>query len=116
MRSHEQRAAAVRRRVQQLQRQRRRSRRVLLAAGAACLAILAGLSALLAGAAGRLRQGEYAAFGAAASIFSGRPALGYFMIGLLAFLLGVSVTLLCLRIRVYLQEDDETGDDDGRTD
>lgn len=89
---------------------------LLLAAGAACLSILAGLSAAMADVAGRLRQGEYAAFNAAASIFSGSSVLGYFMIGLLAFLLGICVTILCLRIRVYLQETDETEDDDGRTD
>ena len=41
----------------------------------------------------------------AASIFHSGAALGYIVIGLLAFLLGVCVTILCFRLRQMNHED-----------
>ena len=50
--------------------------------------------------------------GMAASIFSGR-SLGYLVVGLLAFALGVCVTVLCVRLRGHEGDsaDEERYDD-----
>ena len=44
--------------------------------------------------------------GMTASIFSG-GSLGYLVVGLLAFALGVCVTILCLRLGRYEQDEDD---------
>ena len=36
-----------------------------------------------------------------ASIFSGNSSLSYIVVGLLAFMLGIGVTVLCLKLRDY---------------
>jgi len=46
----------------------------------------------------------------AASIFGNSEALGYIAIGLLAFLLGICVTILCFRIRLLDGQDQDTED------
>ena len=40
-------------------------------------------------------------------------ALGYIVIGLLAFLLGVCVTVLCFRLRQMSREDDQNKESEG---
>ena len=40
----------------------------------------------------------------AATMFGGSATLGYIVIGLLAFVLGVCVTILCFRIRLLNKE------------
>ena len=40
-------------------------------------------------------------------------ALGYIVIGLLAFLLGVCVTVLCFRLRQMNREDDQNKESEG---
>ena len=57
------------------------------------------------GVAVRIQTGDYSGFETAASIFHGAAALGYIVIGLLAFLLGVCVTVLCFRLRQMSRED-----------
>ena len=52
----------------------------------------------------------------ASPILSGRnggAALGYIVIGLLAFLLGVCVTVLCFRLRQMNREDDQNKESEG---
>ena len=41
-----------------------------------------------------------------ASLFSGSGALGYIVIALLSFLLGVSVTVFCFRLKKWQDERD----------
>ena len=36
-----------------------------------------------------------------ASIFAGNGSLGYIVVGILSFLLGIGITLLCIRLRQY---------------
>ena len=60
---------------------------------AACLALLIGASLAMPGIAASIRTGDYSGFETAASMYGG-GALGYIVIGLLAFLLGVCVTVL----------------------
>lgn len=113
MRSNEERVAAVKRRVEQLEARRRRvrSRVAAVSSVAACLALIVCLSFAMPGIMGRLAEWSYGAYGAAASIFTGSSTLGYIIIGLLAFVLGIFVTILCFKLRSLGGRD---GDDNGR--
>lgn len=114
MRSNEERVAAVKRRVAQIERQKklRRAKIGAAAAIAACLGLIVGVSYFMPGIVSQMIGAEdYSGYDMAASMFSGM-AFGYAVIALLAFVLGVCVTILCYRIRLLHQEDNS----DGRTD
>ena len=63
---------------------------------AACLVLIVGVSFAMPGVVAGIRPGDYAGYETAASMYGGGAALGYIVIGLLSFLLGVCVTVLCL--------------------
>ena len=107
MRSHEERVAETKRRIAKIEREKRRRRNTVTMASAvaACLALLIGASLAMPGIAASIQTGDYSGFETAASIFHGGAALGYIVIGLLAFLLGVCVTFLCFRLRQMSRED-----------
>ena len=115
MRSHEERVAETKRRIAQIEREKRRRRDTITIASAvaACLALLIGASLAMPGIATRIQTGDYSGFETAASIFHGGAALGYIVIGLLAFLLGVCVTVLCFRLRQMKREDDQNNESEG---
>ena len=118
MRSHEERVAETKRRIAKIEREKRlrRDKITMISAAAACLALLIGASFAMPGIAANIQTGNYSGFETAASIFHGGAALGYIVIGLLAFLLGVCVTVLCFRIRQLSREnaqDKESGDAHG---
>ena len=106
MRSHEERVAETKRRIAQIEREKRLRRNTVTIASAvaACLALLIGASLAMPVIVANLQTGDYSGFETAASIFHGGAALGYIVIGLLAFLLGVCVTVLCFRIRQLSRE------------
>ena len=107
MRSHEERVAETKRRIAKMEREKRLRRNTITMAFAvaACLALLIGASFAMPGIAAHIQTGNYSGFETAASIFHGGAALGYIVIGLLAFLLGVCVTVLCFRLRQMNRED-----------
>ena len=107
MRSHEERVVETKRRIAKIEREKRRRRDkiTMISAVAACLALLIGASLAMPGIAANIQTGNYSGFETAASIFHGGAALGYIVIGLLAFLLGVCVTVLCFRLRQMSRED-----------
>ena len=107
MRSHEERVAETKRRIAKMERekQRRRNTITMASAVAACLVLLIGASLAMPGIAARIQTGDYSGFETAASMYGGGAALGYIVIGLLAFLLGVCVTVLCFRLRQMNRED-----------
>ena len=107
MRSHEERIAEAKRRIAKIEREKRRRRDTITIASAvaACLALLIGASLAMPGIAASIQTGDYSGFETAASIFHSGAALGYIVIGLLAFLLGVCVTVLCFRLRQMNRED-----------
>ena len=115
MRSHEERVAETKRRIAKMEREKRRRRNTITMASAvaACLALLIGASLAMPGIATRIQAGNYSGFETAASIFHGGAALGYIGIGLLAFLLGVCVTVLCFRLRQMSREDDQNKESEG---
>ena len=102
MRSYEERCAEVKRRIAAEKRKKRlrRGRLVMAAAAAACLALLAGVSIAMPGMTG---------FETAASMYGGSDALGYIIVGLLAFLLGVCMTILCFRLRQMERDEKDEG-------
>ena len=105
MRSHEERVAETKRRIAQIEREKRLRRNTITMASAvaACLVLLIGASLAMPGIAASIQTGDYSGFETAASMYGG-AALGYIVIGLLAFLLGVCVTVLCFRIRQLSRE------------
>ena len=106
MRSHEERVAETKRRIAKIERGKRlrRNKITMASAVAACLVLLIGASLAMPGIAASIRTGDYSGFETAASMYGG-GALGYIVIGLLAFLLGVCVTVLCFRLRQMNRED-----------
>ena len=107
MRSHEERVAETKRRIAkiELEKRRRRNTITMASAVAACLALLIGASLAMPGIAAKIQAGDYSGFETSASMYGGVAALGYIVIGLLAFLLGVCVTVLCFRLRQISRED-----------
>ena len=105
MRSHEERVAETKRRIAKIEREKRLRRNTIAMASAvaACLALLIGASLAMPGIAASIQTGDYSGFETAASMYGG-GALGYIVIGLLAFLLGVCVTVLCFRIQQLSRE------------
>lgn len=100
MRTNEARARMVRARAAEIRKKDRKKRRFLDAACiAACLLLVAGIGAWMPGwMAGVSASGVRHASGAA-SLLGSHAALGYILIGLCAFLLGVCVTVLLYRLR-----------------
>ena len=114
MRSHEERVTETKRRIAKIERENRLRRNTIAMASAvaACLALLIGASLAMPGIAASIRTGNYSGFETTASR-SGGAALGYIVIGLLAFLLGVCVTVLCFRLRQMNREDDQNKESEG---
>ncbi len=115
MRSHEERVVEAKRRIAKIEREKRRRRDTITIASAvaACLALLIGASLAMPGIAASIQTCDYSGFETAASIFHGGAALGYIVIGLLVFLLGVCVTVLCFRLRQMSREDDQNKESEG---
>lgn len=112
MRSHEERIAEVKRRIVEKERQKRRQRRQIAAVSgvAACLAVIVGASFAMPGISEQIMQGTSSGFETAGTILGGGTVPGYIIIGLLAFLIGVCVTILCFRIR-RLDKEEQTEED-----
>ena len=107
MRSHEERVAVTKRRIAKIKREKRLRRNTIAMASAvaACLVLLVGASFAMPNIAASIQTEDYSGFETAASMYGGGAALGYIVIGLLAFLLGVCVTVLCFRLRQMCRED-----------
>ncbi len=103
MRSREERVQAVRCRVAQMRRQRR-LRAVTAGAVAASVLLIAGLAVQMPEKMRAVAGNEVEGVQAAASVFRNGGAAGYVLVGLLAFVLGVGVTVLCTRIREMEKE------------
>ena len=117
MRSHEERVAETKRRIAKIEREKRLRRNTITMASAvaACLVLLIGASLAMPGIAANIQTGNYSVFETSASMYGGGAALGYIVIGLLAFLLGVCVTVLCFRLRQMSREDDQNKENEGNS-
>lgn len=103
----EERIAEVKRRIAKKEQQQRLRRRRIISAVciAACFAVIVGVSFAMPGIIGRIEPGTSSGFETAAMILGGSTALGYMVIGLLAFILGACVTILCFRIHQLNKEE-----------
>ena len=115
MRSHEERVAETKRRIAKMEQEKRLRRNTItmVSAVAACLVLLIGASLAMPDIAANIQTGDYSGFETAASMYGGGAALGYIVIGLLAFLLGVCVTVLCFRLRQMNREGDQNNEREG---
>lgn len=93
MNSTEARMRRIQKRAGELRRKKRRLRACALTAG--CMAILIALGAAMPSISAQSVRQETGA----ASILGARESLGYILMGALAFLLGMCVTVLLYRIR-----------------
>ena len=103
MRTNEERAALVRKRTEEIkaERQKKRNKMHMTVLGgvslAACLCILVttgGVMPQIASELGEAGEASLSHTSGAASLLAGSEALGYVMMGIFAFFLGVCVTLL----------------------
>ena len=101
MRTTDERVAAVEKRVRELEQQKRqlRCRYIGLSAVAACLVVIVGMGVAMPGIITGLSLRDYSNTGMMASIFYEGKVLGYVLIGLLSFALGICVTILCFLLQ-----------------
>ena len=87
MLKNEERIAEVKRRIAKKEQQQRMRRRQIISAVciAACFAVIVGVSFAMPGIVGQIEPGTSSGFETAATILGGSTALGYMVIGLLAF-------------------------------
>lgn len=113
MRTNEERIRLIRKRTAELKReQRRRKQRVWDGVCvAACLLLIVGLGLWMPEQLASSGQQTHSPMGVA-SLVSGHGALGYILMGLLSFLLGVCVTVLLYRMRNGTKPEDEEREDE----
>ena len=101
MRTNEARARLIHRRTAEIKQERRikRQRRLDAACMAVCLLLVIGIGALMPGLMRNTADGGIVHPSGTASLLGSHAALGYIIMGLLAFLLGVCVTVLLYRLR-----------------
>lgn len=101
MRTSEERARLIHRRTAEIKQERRikRQRRLDAACMAVCLLLVIGIGAMMPGLMRGAADGSIVHPSGTASLLGSHAALGYIIMGLLAFLLGVCVTVLLYRLR-----------------
>ena len=101
MRTNEARAHLIHRRTAEIKQERRikRQRRLDAACMAVCLLLVIGIGTLMPGLMRNTVDGGIVHPSGTASLLGSHAALGYIIMGLLAFLLGVCVTVLLYRLR-----------------
>ncbi|NLM57593.1 MAG: DUF4179 domain-containing protein [Clostridium sp.] len=114
MRTTEERIVAVEKRVKELKQQKRHQKYnyIKLSAIAACLIIIVGMAAAMPGIISGLSVRDYDNTGMMASIFYEGKVLGYVLIGLLSFALGIILTLLCFLLKPVKKRDKEDYNND----
>ena len=110
MRTTEERIAEMYRRRERIVREgeNRRLTGICALSAAACFAILTGVAMMMSRFSGTVLAGG-PADSMNASIFSGSETLGYIVISILAFLLGITVTVFCFRLKKWMDEKDRKG-------
>ena len=114
MRTNEARARLIHRRAAENKQERRikRRRRLDAACMAVCLLLVIGIGALMPGLMRNTADGGIVHPSGTARLLGSHAALGYIIMGLLAFLLGVCVTVLLYRVhrRCERQKQEDGGD------
>lgn len=99
-------------RTKERRRKQRQERIAAVFGVAACLAVIVGVSLFMPDVVNRMEPGMSSGFGTAATMLGGSAALGYIVTGLLAFVLGVCVTIACFRI-CLLHKDEQSEEQKG---
>lgn len=107
MRTNEERITALHSRALELKRERRNQQLAAFCAlsGVVCLGLSIGIAVMVHDISA-IRFNNAASDTMSGSIFSGSDSLVYIVIGILAFLLGVTVTVLCFRMKKWMDEKD----------
>ena len=100
MRTDEERAGLIHKRTAEIkrERQRKKQRALDMSCIAACLILIVGIGSFLPDWVVGVPGGEVHHTSGAASLVGSHAALGYILMGLMAFLLGVCVTVLLYRL------------------
>ena len=100
MQTNEERIRLIQKRTAEIKQERRKRKQRMLDAlcMAACLLLVVGIGALMPGLMAGIADGGVSHTSGAASLVGSHAALGYILMGLLAFLLGVCVTVLLYRL------------------
>ena len=113
MRSTHERIVAVERRIKELQRQKEKwKRRRMVLSVAVSLLVVIGMGLSMPGIMEQLSEGDYTSTGMMASTFYDGDALGYVLVGLLAFALGVCLTVLSFFMSRRSRREKEYDNDD----
>lgn len=100
MRTDEERTRLIQKRSAEIkrERQKRKQRALDLICIAACLILIVGIGSFLPGLTVGIPGGDIHHASGAASLVGSHAALGFILMGLMAFLLGVCVTVLLYRL------------------
>ena len=115
MRTNEERAGLIQKRTAEIkrERQKRKQRALDMICMAACLILVVGIGSFMPGLVVGIPGGEVHHSSGAASLVGSHAALGYILMGLMAFLLGACVTVLLYRLhRRNEQKQRENPDDE----
>lgn len=101
MRTNEERARLIQKRTAEIKQEKRKRKQRMLDAVcmAACLLLVIGIGIMMPELTAGTAGGSITHTSGTASLIGSHAALGYIMMGLLAFLLGVCVTVLLYRLR-----------------
>ena len=101
MRTNEERAGLIQKRTAEIKRERQKKKQRALdtVCIAACLILVVGIGSFMPGLVVGIPGGEVHHASGAASLVGSHAALGYILMGIMAFLLGVCVTVLLYRLR-----------------
>ena len=110
MRSTEERVATVKQRIAQHARKKalQRSRILAIVTTGASFALILWIASIMPDLSARVMDSNYTKFQTAASIFSDTSSLGYVVIGLISFALGICVTIICYRTHLLQRQDRES--------
>ena len=115
MRTDEERAGLIHKRTAEIKRERQRKKQRALDGSCigACLILIVGIGSFLPDWVVGIPGGEVHHASGAASLVGSHAALGYILMGLMAFLLGVCVTVLLYRLhRMNERKQRENSDDE----
>lgn len=108
MRTDEERIRAMHRRAAEIsiENRHKKVRVIQIASAVCCCAAVILMAVLVPGVSGVTESGSEAAE-LNASLFANSPAIGYIVIGIIAFILGITVTALCYQLKKWQDEKDK---------
>lgn len=114
MRTNEERTGLIHQRTAEIkrERQKKKQRALDMICIAACLLLIVGIGSFLPDWVVGIPGGEVHHASGAASLVGSHAALGYILMGLMAFLLGVCVTVLLYRLRRRNEREQQENLDD----